>query len=55
MQGNSETHFRYRVGHAEGDAALPAGDYTLRIVAKDFSGNEATRGRDLAVRIVDAK
>jgi len=51
VQGNSETHFRYRIGHAEGDAALPAGDYTLRIVAKDFSGNEATRGRDVAVRV----
>ena len=51
VQGNSETHFRYRVGRAEGDAALPAGDYTLRIVAKDFSGNEARRGRDVAVRI----
>ena len=48
VQGNSETHFRYHVGHAQGDAALPAGDYTLRIVAKDFSGNEATRGRDVA-------
>jgi hypothetical protein len=51
VQGSSETHFRYRVAHAEGEAPLPAGDYTLRIVAKDFSGNEATRGRDVAVRI----
>ena len=51
VQGSSETHFRYRVGHVQGQAALPAGDYTLRIVAKDFSGNEAMRGRDVAVRI----
>ncbi|MCK9688571.1 gluconolaconase [Scleromatobacter humisilvae] len=51
VQGSSETHFRYRVGRAEGDAPLPPGDYTLRIVAKDFSGNEATRGRDVAVRV----
>ncbi|MDP9125239.1 MAG: gluconolaconase, partial [Pseudomonadota bacterium] len=59
VQGNSETHFRYQVGHpqdkGEADpvstAALPAGDYILRIVAKDFSGNEALRGRDVAVRV----
>ena len=51
VQGSSETHFRYRVGHAEGDAPLPPGDYTLRVVAKDFSGNEATRGRDVSVRL----
>ncbi len=51
VQGSSETHFRYRVGRVEGDAPLPAGDYTLRVVAKDFSGNEATRGRDVSVRI----
>ena len=64
VQGSSETHFRYRVGRAAGQAgaeppfstaALPPGDYVLRIVAKDFSGNAATRGRDLPVRIVDAK
>ena len=64
VQGSSETHFRYRIGRAAGQAsaeppfsttALAPGDYVLRIVAKDFSGNEATRGRDLAVRIVDAK
>ena len=51
VQGSSETHFRYRVGQAEGDAPLPPGDYTLRVVAKDFSGNEATRGRDVSVRL----
>jgi hypothetical protein len=61
MQGNAETHFRYNVGSAprtgpvaEGPwstAAMAPGDYTLRIVAKDFSGNEALRGRDVAVLI----
>ena len=30
---------------------MAPGDYLLRIVAKDFSGNAALRGRDLAIRI----
>jgi len=60
VQGSSETHFRYRVGRAAGDAggpppfstaALAPGDYVLRVVAKDFSGNEATAGRDVPVRV----
>ena len=59
VQGNSETHFRYQVGHPQdkgasdpvSTASLPAGDYILRVVAKDFSGNEALRGRDVAVRV----
>jgi hypothetical protein len=61
VQGNAETHFRYAIGVPAGasagtptvssTAALPAGDYLLRIVAKDFSGNEAAHGRDAAVRI----
>ena len=59
VQGNAETHFLYQVGHpldkASADpvstASLPAGDYILRVIAKDFSGNEALRGRDVAVRI----
>ena len=59
VQGSSETHFRYQVGHprdkGEHDpvstAGLAAGDYILRVVAKDFSGNVALRGRDLAVRV----
>jgi hypothetical protein len=64
VQGNSETHFRYRVGRAAGDAggpppfstaALAPGDYVLRIVAKDFSGNAATSGRDVQVRVVDGR
>jgi hypothetical protein len=59
VQGNRETHFRYQLGHPQ-DAgevdpvstkALPAGDYTLRVIARDFSGNAALRGRDVAVRV----
>ena len=30
---------------------LPAGDYTLRILAADYHGNEATAGRDVEIRI----
>ena len=62
VQGSAETHFRYAIAHplsvcdpvATGCALtwLPAGDYVLRIAARDFSGNEALRGRDLAVRVV---
>ena len=48
VQGSAETHFRYAIAHPE---APPPGDYTLRIVARDFSGNVALRGRDVAVRI----
>ena len=61
VQGSAETHFRYRVGStprtgpvaggAWSTAGLAPGDYTLRIVTKDFSGNEALRGRDVAIRI----
>jgi DNA-binding beta-propeller fold protein YncE len=32
---------------------LPAGDYTLRIIAADYHGNEATTGRDVEIRIED--
>ena len=61
VQGSAETHFRYAIAHplsvcdpvATGctPAWLPAGDYVLRIVAKDFSGNVALRGRDVPVRV----
>jgi len=30
---------------------LPPGDYVLRIIAADFSGNEAQEGRDLLIMI----
>ena len=62
VQGSAETHFRYAIAHplsvcdpvATGCVPtwLPAGDYVLHVVAKDFSGNEASRNRDLPVRVV---
>jgi hypothetical protein len=30
---------------------LPKGDYILRIIAADYSGNEAQEGRDVAITI----
>ena len=52
VQGSAETHFRYSIaGGLAATTALPAGDYLLRMVAKDFPGNAATRGRDLSVRV----
>jgi DNA-binding beta-propeller fold protein YncE len=61
VYGSSETRFFYELTNAVGHgharpgfwdtAQLPAGDYTLRVFAFDFAGNEATGNRDLAVRI----
>jgi sugar lactone lactonase YvrE len=52
VQGNAETHFRYAIPASLcATTTLAPGDYVLRIVAKDFSGNEATGGRDVAVRL----
>jgi hypothetical protein len=61
VYGSSETRFFYeltntvRHGLARpgfwDTTQLPAGDYTLRVFAADFAGNEATENRDLAVRI----
>ncbi len=61
VYGSKETRFFYEatniVRHglaSQGvwDASqLPAGDYTLRIIAADFNGNEATAGRDLAITV----
>jgi 5-hydroxyisourate hydrolase-like protein (transthyretin family) len=31
--------------------ALPAGDYLIRITARDYSGNQAVANRDLAVTL----
>jgi hypothetical protein len=30
---------------------LPKGDYMLRIIAADYSGNEVTEGRDVLIAI----
>jgi sugar lactone lactonase YvrE len=61
VYGSSETRFLYEVtntvrhGRAERglwDAtALPPGNYTLRILAADFAGNEADANRDLPVTV----
>ena len=61
VHGNAVTHFKYVVTNVVRDgqlatslwqtAVLPAGDYTVRITARDYSGNAATAGRDLAVTL----
>nr|MDQ5839002.1 hypothetical protein [Acidobacteriota bacterium] len=61
VYGSKETRFLYeltntvRDGRAErglfDTSQLQPGDYTLRILASDFSGNEAGEGRDLPVTI----
>jgi hypothetical protein len=61
VYGSKETRFLYEVtntvrhGRAERAAwdttTLPPGDYTLRILAADFNGNEATENRDVPVTI----
>ncbi len=47
---------RYRAGVAARDAwntaALPPGDYTIRVLAADVAGNEALANRDLPVTVV---
>jgi hypothetical protein len=61
VYGSESTRFLYEVtnyvrdGRAERsvwDAGqLPPGDYTLRIIAADYSGNEAHEGRDVLITI----
>jgi DNA-binding beta-propeller fold protein YncE len=63
VYGSKTTRFLYeatnilRHGRAARSAwntsDLPAGDYTLRIIAADYHGNEATTGRDVEIRIED--
>jgi hypothetical protein len=35
-------------------STLAPGDYTLRVLAADFNGNEAVAGRDLPIEVVEA-
>ena len=59
VHGSAATHFKYVVSNTvrDGELAtgvwhtgeLPAGDYTLRITARDYSGNAASAGRDLKI------
>ncbi|MEH6417091.1 hypothetical protein [Pseudomonas sp. CGJS7] len=61
VHGSAVTRFRYvltntvRDGRIRAGLWMPnelvAGDYTLRITARDFSGNEATARRDLAITL----
>lgn len=61
VHGNAVTRFKYSVTNtvrdglwAEGSwqvGALPPGDYTLRIIARDYSGNQAQARRDLKLRL----
>jgi sugar lactone lactonase YvrE len=61
VYGSAKTRFLYEItnrvqdGRAErgswDSSQLPKGDYTLRIIAADFSGNEAHEGRDLKITI----
>ncbi len=61
VYGNSTTRFLYEVTNTVRDglatrgvwdtSQLPAGDYTLRIVAADYSNNEAQQNRDLLITI----
>jgi sugar lactone lactonase YvrE len=61
VYGSKTTRFLYEVTNTVRDgqvargvwdtSQLPAGDYVLRIVAADFSGNEAQQGRDILVTL----
>jgi len=61
VYGSKTTRFLYvvtntvRDGEAKGGswdpAALPVGDYVIRITAADFAGNEAAGGRDLPIAV----
>lgn len=64
VYGSARTRFLYvatnivRDGRAQrgswDPAALPAGDYTIRILAADYAGNEALAGRDLQITLTDS-
>ncbi|HEX8116828.1 MAG TPA: hypothetical protein VF521_06120, partial [Pyrinomonadaceae bacterium] len=61
VYGSQRTRFLYEVtntlrdGRAERGAwdttELPPGDYTLRILAADYFGNEATKNTDLPITV----
>ncbi len=61
VYGSKTTRFLYEVtntvkdGHAApgiwDTSQLPKGDYVLRIIAADYSGNEVTEGRDVLIRL----
>lgn len=61
VHGSATTHFKYVLTNTVRDgrlvtgswptAELTPGDYTLRITARDYSGNVAGAGRDLKIRL----
>jgi hypothetical protein len=61
VYGSAATRFLYVVTNTVRDGAaatgswdpapLAPGDYTIRILASDFAGNEAVAGRDLAITV----
>lgn len=61
VYGSAKTRFLYEVtntvrdGRAErgtwDTSQLPKGDYVLRIIAADYSGNEANEGRDIKITV----
>ncbi|HVF22102.1 MAG TPA: hypothetical protein VM941_03465 [Pyrinomonadaceae bacterium] len=61
VYGSASTKFYYEVTNWVRDrranrdvwdtSRLPPGDYTLRIIARDYNGNEAQDGRDLLITI----
>lgn len=61
VHGSAATHFRYvvtnivRDGRAEvahwSTTSLPPGDYSLRIIARDYAGNQAKRGSEIALTV----
>jgi sugar lactone lactonase YvrE len=61
VYGNATTRFLYVVTNTVRDgaaaagswdpASLAPGEYTIRILAADFAGNEAVAGRDLAITV----
>lgn len=63
VYGSKTTRFLYEVTNTvrDGRAArgvwdtsqLPKGDYILRIIAADYSGNEAQEGRDLPISVIN--
>lgn len=63
VYGSKTTRFLYEVTNTvrDGRAAtgvwdtsqLPKGDYMLRIIAADYSGNEAQQGRDVPISVIN--
>jgi 5-hydroxyisourate hydrolase-like protein (transthyretin family) len=61
VYGTQTTRFLYEVTNTVRDGRatpgvwdttqLPKGDYVLRIIAADYSGNEAQEGRDVLITV----